>query len=106
MAEPLRRAGLRGIFNVDTSLYCSGPIMNATIQKWGNSLALRIPAAVARDTCLVNGSVVTLVAEEGRIVIEPVRRAKYNLDDLLEQVSESNLHPGVDTGPSVGQEVW
>lgn len=67
---------------------------------------MRIPAAVARDTCLSNGSEVTLVVEEGRVVIEPVRKVKYSLDDLLEQVSESNLHPGVDTGSSVGQEVW
>ena len=80
--------------------------MNATIQKWGNSLALRIPKAVARDTRLGNGSVVNLTVEEGKVVIEPVRKVKYSLEELLKGVSKKNIHPSVDTGPAVGREVW
>jgi antitoxin MazE len=80
--------------------------MNATIQKWGNSLALRIPKTVARETQLENGSVVNLAVRKGMVIIEPVRKAKYQLDDLLKDVSKKNLHAGVDTGPAVGREVW
>ena len=80
--------------------------MNATIQKWGNSLALRIPKAVARDTQLENGSVVNLAVREGKVIIEPARRAKYRLDELLKGVSKKNIHRCVDTGPAVGREVW
>ena len=80
--------------------------MTTTIQKWGNSLALRIPKAVARDTHLENGSVVNLVVRQGKVVIEPARKAKYRLDDLLNGVSKKNIHASVDTGPAVGREVW
>ena len=80
--------------------------MNATIQKWGNSLALRIPKAVARDTHLENGSVVSLAVRQGKVVIEPARKTKYRLDDLLKGMSKKNIHPSVDTGPAVGREVW
>jgi antitoxin MazE len=60
--------------------------MNATIQKWGNSLALRIPQAVARDTQLQNGSVVNLAVRKGAVIIEPVKKTKYRLDDPLKDV--------------------
>jgi antitoxin MazE len=80
--------------------------MNATIQKWGNSLALRIPRAVARDTQLQNGSVVNLAVRKGAVIIEPVKKTKYRLDDLLKSVSKKNLHASVDTGPAMGREVW
>ena len=80
--------------------------MTTTIQKWGNSLALRIPKAVAHDTCLGSGSVVNLTVEEGRVIIEPVRKVKYSLDALLKGVSKKNIHPSVDTGPAVGREAW
>jgi antitoxin MazE len=80
--------------------------MNATIQKWGNSLALRIPKAVARDTQLASGSVVNLTVQKGRMVVEPVRKTKYRLEDLLKGVSKKNIHPSVDTGTPVGREAW
>ena len=80
--------------------------MNATIQKWGNSLALRIPKAVARETQLENGSVVNLAIRKGMVIIEPSKKAKYQLDALLKGVSKKNIHRCVDTGPAVGREVW
>jgi antitoxin MazE len=80
--------------------------MNATIQKWGNSLAVRIPKSVAQDTHLENGSVVNLAVRQGKVVIEPSRKAKLQLDDLLKGVSKKNLHDAIDAGPAVGREVW
>ncbi|MBU4271977.1 MAG: AbrB/MazE/SpoVT family DNA-binding domain-containing protein [Planctomycetes bacterium] len=80
--------------------------MTTTIQKWGNSLALRIPKALARDTHLENGSVVNLAVRQGKVVIEPVQKPKYQLDELLKGVSKKNIHASVDTGPAVGREVW
>lgn len=80
--------------------------MNATIQKWGNSLAMRIPKAVARDIHLENGSVVNLAVREGKVIIEPARKSKYQLDELLKGVSKKNIHRCVDTGSAVGREAW
>ena len=80
--------------------------MNATIQKWGNSLALRIPKTVARDVQLENGSQVNLAVQDGKVIIEPARTAKYRLNDLLNGISKKNVHRSVNTGPAVGREVW
>jgi antitoxin MazE len=80
--------------------------MTSTIQKWGNSLALRIPKALARDVHLENGSVVNLAVRDGKVVIEPAKKPEYKLDDLLKGVTKKNLHQSVDTGPAVGREVW
>jgi antitoxin MazE len=80
--------------------------MTTTIQKWGNSLAVRIPKALARDIQLENGSVVNLAVREGKVIIEPAKKPKYQLDDLLKGVTKKNSHRSVDTGPAVGREVW
>jgi antitoxin MazE len=80
--------------------------MNATVRTWGNSLALRIPKSVAHDTHLGSGSVVNLTVQEGKVIVEPVRKAKYTLDELLSGISKKNLHSSVDTGPAVGREAW
>ena len=44
--------------------------------------------------------------EQGRIVIEPVRRKSFKLDELLGGITGSNLHKPVDTGAPIGKEVW
>jgi antitoxin MazE len=100
------RAG-HGIFIVDTFRGVSEEIsVTTTIQKWGNSLALRIPKAVARDVPLKNGSTVNLAVRGGKMIVEPAPAPKYHLDDLLKGVSKKNIHRSVDTGPATGQEVW
>ncbi len=80
--------------------------MNATVQKWGNSLALRIPRSFAKDTHLTTGSVVDMSVRNGKLIIEPPRRRKYRLQDLLKRVSKSNLHSEIETGVAVGREGW
>ena len=79
--------------------------MNVTIQKWGNSLAVRIPKVMARDAHLGNGSIVNLTTEEGKVVIEPLHKVKYRLEELLKRVSKKNIHSSVETGLVVGREV-
>ncbi|EMS79600.1 MULTISPECIES: AbrB/MazE/SpoVT family DNA-binding domain-containing protein [Desulfotignum] len=56
------------------------------IRKWGNSLAARIPRAIARVVNLEKDQTVTIEAKEGRIIITPVKEKKeYTLDELLNQ---------------------
>jgi len=78
--------------------------MDTKIQKWGNSLALRIPKAYAERIGLRTNSPVRISLEEDRLVIEPVRRAK--LADLLADVTPDNIHDETDWGAPVGNEVW
>ena len=79
--------------------------MEVRVQKWGNSLAVRLPKPVAKDAMIEDGSMVDVRVVNGKIVAEPVG-PKYALVDLLRGVKKSNLHGEVETGAPVGREVW
>lgn len=81
-------------------------IMKIQVQKWGNSLAVRIPKSFAQETNIDQGSVVDLVLEEGEIVIKPKPESTYTLDELLSQVTKKNIHDEIDTGDAQGKEAW
>ena len=78
--------------------------METRVQKWGNSLALRIPKPFANQIGLEPNSPVELSLRGAELVIVPVKSPGLKLDDLLAQVTEYNLHGEVDTGPAVGSE--
>jgi len=80
--------------------------MNTTIQKWGNSLAVRIPRSVAKDIRLHQGSIVDVVLVAGKIVVKPRRQPHYALAQLLRGVTKRNRHTELDWGGRVGQEAW
>lgn len=80
--------------------------MQTKIKKWGNSLALRIPKSFALNANLRQDELVDLSIEKERIIITPIGDKEYSLDELLESVSESNLHGEFDTGASAGKEIW
>jgi antitoxin MazE len=81
--------------------------MRARVQRWGNSLAFRIPRAFGRELNLRPDSPVEITLDDGRLILKPVPEAGVpSLEQLLETVTEDNLHPEVPTGPSVGREVW
>jgi antitoxin MazE len=80
--------------------------MKATVKKWGNSAAVRIPAAVMQATHIELDEVEDVREEAGRIIIEPIRQKTYELDQLLKGITSKNQHKGVDFGPAVGKEVW
>ena len=80
--------------------------MLTKIRMWGNSLGLRIPKSFAAETGVEAGSAVDISVENGDLVIRPVRRRKYDLQELLEKVSSSNVHGEVSTGKPRGREVW
>jgi antitoxin MazE len=80
--------------------------MQSRIQKWGNSLALRIPKSFAREIGLDRDVPVNVSLEDGRLIVVPIAEPPLTLEQLLEQVTEDNIHREVDTGPVVGEEVW
>ena len=79
--------------------------MKTSVQKWGNSLALRIPKAYAVGAELVAGSEVELSLHEGTLVVNPVRRRSHSLKELLKRIKPGNLHAAVKSGVPVGNEV-
>lgn len=80
--------------------------MEGRVQRWGNSLALRIPAAFARQAGLGQDSLVDISLENDRIVITPARQQEYRLADLVAAISDDNVHGEVDSGSPVGGEAW
>lgn len=78
--------------------------MEVTIKKWGNSAAVRIPVAVLGAANVALDQVVEVREEGGRIVIEPARKTRYSLKELIAGITPNNTHSPVDFGSSVGRE--
>ncbi|HXH69191.1 MAG TPA: AbrB/MazE/SpoVT family DNA-binding domain-containing protein [Pyrinomonadaceae bacterium] len=79
--------------------------MKVQIQKWGNSLALRIPKSFALETNIEQGSTVEVALEKGQITVKPVKD-EITLESLLVDITEENLHTEIDFGKPKGKEVW
>jgi antitoxin MazE len=79
--------------------------MRATIQRWGNSLAVRIPKAFAEQAELAEGSAAEIEIEGTAITLRPARK-EWTLEQLLKGITKSNRPKPVDWGPPVGKEVW
>jgi antitoxin MazE len=73
------------------------------LKKWGNSPAVRIPAAVMQSAQLTLEQAVDVRAEGGRIIIEAVA-PNFTLDELLNGITTANLHNEIDFGLVQGQE--
>jgi len=80
--------------------------MHVRVQKWGNSLAVRIPKPLAEDAEVKEGTVLNLAISDGKVVAAPVKKKKLSLRQLLAKVNKKNLHAEVDFGSSVGREAW
>ncbi|MBI3960357.1 MAG: AbrB/MazE/SpoVT family DNA-binding domain-containing protein [Chloroflexi bacterium] len=80
--------------------------MQTKVQKWGNSLALRIPKSFAVEVGLENDTAVDLTLIEGKLVVTPLVQPPFTLDGLLAGITAENLHTEIDSGAAVGKEVW
>ena len=76
----------------------------ATVQKWGNSLAVRIPIALAGQLDVGDGTQVDIIVREGELVLRPKRTQSLSLEDLLKNCKPSQLHGETDFGSDVGRE--
>jgi antitoxin MazE len=80
--------------------------MKTTLQKWGNSYAVRIPKSFIKEVGLDYHTNIELTLEDGRLVIQPILEEAQSLDELLADVTPDNLHTAVDTGGPLGNEAW
>jgi len=80
--------------------------MKTRVQKWGNSLALRIPKSFAAEAGLRANGAVELSLVDGALVVQPVTPQPLTLDQLLRGITDDNMPSDWDTGPAVGKEVW
>jgi len=80
--------------------------MKTQVQKWGNSLAVRIPKAFASDLGLEHDATVELELGDGCLVLRPTARPTYELRELVSRVTEDNRHGEYDLGGPAGDEQW
>lgn len=84
--------------------------MTNAVQKWGNSLGLRIPAAIASEMQIQRGTPVTLRLDDGVLTVRVARtsrrrRSRFKLKDMIARMTPENLEPTYDWGPDVGKEI-
>ena len=75
------------------------------VGKWGNSLAVRIPAPLSASLGLAENDAIDVREEDGRLVISK-QRPKIDLDALIDRITPENRHETIDWGPPVGKEIW
>jgi len=80
--------------------------MRVQVQKWGNSLALRIPKALAQEAEVRQGTDIELTATRGKLVAVPVSKRPFTLAQLLAGITEENIHGEVNFGQAAGREAW
>ena len=80
--------------------------MKRKVQKWGNSLALRIPKALAIEANIASGSTVEMSITNGELKIKPIEDQEYILEELLSGITPENIHEEVSTGIPQGKEPW
>ena len=80
--------------------------METRVQRWGNSLALRIPKHLARAAGIELNSSVEIVLRDQELVVMRLRKPVHDLDQLLAMVTDENIHQEIGTGPAQGAETW
>ena len=80
--------------------------MQTKVQKWGNSLAMRIPKILALDAHIKEGSLVEIAVSNGEIVAKPTRKTTFDLKTLVARINPDNVHGEVATGTPIGREAW
>lgn len=80
--------------------------MNTKVQKWGNSLAVRLPKQIARAASLKAGTPVIIKHERRRVIVTPKGDAAPTLEELLAQIKPENIPEKIDWGKPVGKEIW
>jgi antitoxin MazE len=80
--------------------------MLTKVQKWGNSLGLRIPRSFAADAQVRPGSLVDISLVRGGLMVRAASPPRYRLGDLLKRINRRNVHREVSFGRPQGREVW
>jgi len=80
--------------------------MKTRVQKWGNSLALRIPKSFAAEAGLSANAAIELSLVKGALVVQPIIPHPLTLDELLRGITDDNIPSEWDTGPAISREIW
>jgi antitoxin MazE len=78
--------------------------MKSRVQKWGNSLAVRIPRSFAEEMSWSENAPVAMSLDEGALIIETDRERAWDIDSLMAGVTDENIHPAWKEEGSVAEE--
>ncbi len=76
------------------------------VQKWGNSLALRVPKSFAAEVGLQSDASVDVSLSDGKLIVVPIGKPGITLKKLLSQITDKNIHREIGSGPAFGKEIW
>lgn len=79
--------------------------MKSRIQKWGNSLAVRLPKSIAEQKSLREGSGISVILKNNQIVLEP-EAEEFSLTSMLKEINPDNIHSETEWSEAQGNEVW
>lgn len=80
--------------------------MTTKVQKWGNSLAIRLPKELTDRFALFQGSGVVISDDKKSIKIKPVGEREMSLKEMVKKINKFNRHEEIDFGPPVGKEIF
>jgi antitoxin MazE len=80
--------------------------MQASVQRWGKSLVLRIPKTFAAELGLESDAQAEITLLEGKLIVAPTQAPEYDLEELLAGVTDENIHAEINSGPPIGKEIW
>lgn len=79
--------------------------MRIQVGRWGKSLAIRLPQALATRAGIDEGTVLNAELHNNEVVLR-LDTPRRSLDQLLEGISKENLHAETDWGGARGAEAW
>ena len=80
--------------------------MKTRVQRWGNSLAVRIPLPFAEESNLHEDSPVDVSLRNGKLVVAPIVEPTPSLEALVKRINPRNRHHETEMGGPLGNEVW
>ena len=80
--------------------------METTIQKWGNSLAVRLPRSITQQCSLHVGDRVAVRGVGSGVSIRHIRQSDFTLEELVNKITPRNIHKKLEWGEPRGRELW
>ncbi len=80
--------------------------MEVRLQKWGNSVGIRIPSNIIKSLKLKENDTLVLEQTEDKILISIPKNKKIDLEELFKKYKGNNLSKEFEWDEPVGREIW
>lgn len=80
--------------------------MKVKLQKWGNSMGIRIPNLLLKEFDLKLNDELKLTYDDDKIIITKSKNKQISLAELFKNYKGKNLAKDFEWDESVGKEIW